>query len=214
MRHICDRSGVYASADAARKPGKTATMFVSLHGLMGGVECAMLVSRATLPSLRLRLYCYLGLSPKVSFQAAVPIASMNPAGNANAARISGAVRPDSPAEGSGKVGVAVTANQQGPVASLCLGGELTIYRAVELKEAMLTALDGAAALELDLSSVTELDTAGVQLLLLIHQTARARSKQLRLTAPSSAVLEVFELLHLDPHFGDWPMASPNSEQLQ
>ena len=108
----------------------------------------------------------------------------------------------------------MTVNPQSSEARLCLDGELTIYRAAELKEAMLAALDRAAALELDLSRVTELDTAGVQLLMLIHQTARVRSKQLRLTAPSPAVLEVFELLRLDSYFGDGPTTPSTSEKLQ
>jgi len=112
------------------------------------------------------------------------------------------------------LGVAVSASQPGTDALLCIEGELTIYRAAELKETVLSALDRAAALELDLSSVTELDTAGVQLLMLIHQTAKARSKQLRLSAPSAAVLEVFELLHLDPHLSEWPTTSSNSEKPQ
>lgn len=84
---------------------------------------------------------------------------------------------------------------------LCLEGELTIYRAAELKEAILTALDQESLLELDLSGVTELDTAGVQLLMLARRTATA-SKSVRLLAPSSAVREVFELLHLDAYFGN------------
>ena len=106
------------------------------------------------------------------------------------------------------------AEQHGSESRLCIEGELTIYRAAELKDAMLAALDREAALELDLSRVTELDTAGVQLLMLIHQTARARSKRLRLTASSPAVREVFALLHLDPYFSDGPTSPSISEKPQ
>jgi len=95
---------------------------------------------------------------------------------------------------------------------LTLEGELTIGRAAELKEALLVWLDEHVGLELDLSKVTELDTAGVQLLLLTKQTADATGKVLRLVEQSLAVREVFELLHLAGHFGapsTTPAASEN-----
>jgi anti-sigma B factor antagonist len=84
---------------------------------------------------------------------------------------------------------------------LSIEGEMTIYRAAELKQALLAPLEGQALLEVDLSKVTELDTAGVQLLLLAKQTAQAGNNELRLRHPSPAVLEVFELLNLAAYFG-------------
>ncbi len=85
----------------------------------------------------------------------------------------------------------------GQVRSLRIEGEMSIYRAAELRQQLLGALDGAAALALDLSSVTELDTAGVQLLLAAGKTAQARGQALRLVAPSAAVREVAAILNLD-----------------
>lgn len=84
--------------------------------------------------------------------------------------------------------------------SLGLAGELTIQTAAEEKAALLAFLDVTAAenadVELDLSDVTELDTAGVQLLLMARREARAQGRQLRLTSPSPAVLEVLRIAHL------------------
>jgi anti-anti-sigma factor len=79
--------------------------------------------------------------------------------------------------------------------------EMTIYRSAELKKSMLDPLD-RGSLEINLSGVTEIDTAGVQLLMLAKQTARQHGHELRLAGHSPAVLEVFELLNLGAWFGD------------
>jgi anti-sigma B factor antagonist len=94
---------------------------------------------------------------------------------------------------------------------LSLVGALTIERAAELKDALLVRLGEQAHLEIDLSKVTELDTAGVQLLLLAMQTAEAVGKELQLVEPSPAVREVFALLNLASHFGD-PHATPSASE--
>jgi len=87
---------------------------------------------------------------------------------------------------------------------LRIEGELTIFRALELKEALLSE---PMPLQIDLSGVTELDSAGVQLLLLVKKTAQAAQRELRLVAHSPAVIEVFELLNLASLFND-PLVMP------
>ena len=89
-----------------------------------------------------------------------------------------------------------------PLSSIAVDGELTIYRAAELKMQWLAALPPAGALELNLAGVTEIDTVGVQLLILLKQYALATGGELRLVAHSPAVLEIFELLDLAAWFGD------------
>ena len=86
-------------------------------------------------------------------------------------------------------------------------GEMTIYRSQELKQLLLAPLDHSATLEIDLSGVTELDTCGLQLLMLTKKTAQTKQSVLRLTGHSPAVLEVFELLNLAAYFGD-PLIIP------
>lgn len=84
-----------------------------------------------------------------------------------------------------------------------LDGELTIYRAAELKTELLQALDTHnEGLELDLAEVSELDIAGLQVLMLLKLTAQARGVPLRLMRHSPAVLDVFERLNLAAFFGD------------
>lgn len=88
------------------------------------------------------------------------------------------------------------------VTRIALDGELTIYRAAELKVTVLEALRAARALEIDLSGVTELDTAGLQVLMLARQSAAADQRALRLVRHSPAVAEIFEMLDLAAFFGD------------
>ena len=86
--------------------------------------------------------------------------------------------------------------------SLCLEGELTIYRAAELRASLQQALAGTpagGALELDLAGVTEMDSAGVQLLMAARKSARAARCDLRLVGHSPALLEVFQTLHFAAH---------------
>ncbi|WP_101103148.1 STAS domain-containing protein [Macromonas bipunctata] len=91
--------------------------------------------------------------------------------------------------------VAAPAPAGAPV--LTLAGELSIYQAQELKKTLLDAVQPGATLALDLSGVTALDTAGVQLLLLAQRTAQAQRGDLRVCRPSAPVLEVLQLLRLD-----------------
>lgn len=89
--------------------------------------------------------------------------------------------------------------------SLQLDGELTIYRAAELKPLLLEAVgtaggDDALPLTLGLAEVTEIDTAGVQLLLLARREAAALGRPLLLQDPSPAVRDAFALLDLGAQF--------------
>lgn len=80
-----------------------------------------------------------------------------------------------------------------------LQGELTVFRAADVKQ---TLLANPPPLEIDLSGVTDIDTAGVQLLMLAKRAALADGRELRLTAHSPVVIEVFELLNIAAYFGD------------
>ena len=83
--------------------------------------------------------------------------------------------------------------------TLRIEGEFSIYRAIELKQALFTE---PLPVEIDLSAVTEIDTVGVQLLILAKKTALAQNRELRLVAHSPSVTEVFELLDLAAYFDD------------
>ena len=82
---------------------------------------------------------------------------------------------------------------------LKITGEFTIFRATELKQALLCE---PPPVEIDLSGVTEIDTAGVQLLMLAKKEALAAQRELHLVAHSPAVIEVFDLLNVGEYFDD------------
>lgn len=96
--------------------------------------------------------------------------------------------------------------------ALRIEGEMTIYRAHELKQLLMDALQPLAHVEVDLSAVTEIDTAGLQLLVLAKRTSGQRQGQLRLVRHSPAVLEVFELLNVAAFFGDPLVMAPRASQ--
>ncbi len=85
---------------------------------------------------------------------------------------------------------------------LRIGGELNVYSAPELKRQLLDHLDAAPELEINLSQVGEMDTAGFQVLCLAKREAMKNGKTLRLTSHSPAVLEVMDLYNMAAYFGD------------
>lgn len=90
---------------------------------------------------------------------------------------------------------------------LRLDGEVTIYRAQEIKRILLDALEHSVALRIDLAGVSELDSAGVQLLVAAKKAADAERKPFELANQSAPVLSCVELYDLAAFFGD---ASPIS----
>ncbi len=87
-------------------------------------------------------------------------------------------------------------------ARLTLAGEMTIYAAAELKPRLLGPIESCAEIEVDLSGVAEIDTAGLQLLILAKRQAISAGKSLRLAGHSRPVLELIELYNLAAFFGD------------
>ncbi len=89
------------------------------------------------------------------------------------------------------------------VTTLALDGELTIYRAAETRTGLLAAIsDSPDGLDIDLAGVTEIDSAGVQLLMAAHRDARARGHRLRITRCNAVVSEAFALFDLHAFFGE------------
>lgn len=96
------------------------------------------------------------------------------------------------------------------VERLVLESDMTIYNALAAKEQLLAALEGCQELELDLSKVGEIDTSGIQLLILAKREATRQQKSLRLVAHSAAVREVLDFFNVVAYFGD-PLLIPARE---
>jgi anti-anti-sigma factor len=99
--------------------------------------------------------------------------------------------------------MAVTVEQtHGGVYRLAVDGDMTIYSALELKDQLLEPLTQCDSMELDLGAVSEIDSAGLQLMVLLKTEARESGKTLSITSHSPAVLDIMELCDLEGFFGD------------
>ena len=83
-----------------------------------------------------------------------------------------------------------------------IAGELTIYTAANEKQALQEALDSTEELEVNLSQVSEMDSAGLQVLIVLKQEAARRRKKLHYSMHSKAVLEILEMSNMTASFGD------------
>jgi len=92
-------------------------------------------------------------------------------------------------------------------AHLILDGSMNIYNAMEIKGRLMDGLRAAPILELDLSHVSEVDTAGIQLLILVKRESQRLGHDLRIVAHSPTVREVIDFYNMDAFFGD-PMVIP------
>lgn len=80
---------------------------------------------------------------------------------------------------------------------LSFRGELTIYEAASASEHLCSAFGTGELRNVDLGGVTELDTAGLQILLLARRLEVPGSETVALVNHSEAVREVFELAGLE-----------------
>ena len=99
--------------------------------------------------------------------------------------------------------------KQNGICKISLAGELTIYQAGEVYEKLRKQFSSCECMEIDLHEITELDTAGVQILLSLKEAANVESKKISLSLHSEAVIEVFELLNIAHEFGDPIVLSHN-----
>ncbi|MCD2449391.1 STAS domain-containing protein [Methylicorpusculum oleiharenae] len=85
---------------------------------------------------------------------------------------------------------------------LTIQDEMTIYTALQQKKLLFSHLISAKSLQIDLAGVSEIDSAGLQLLLFLKREAVLHNIKLSLIQHSQAVLDVMELLNLSKYFGD------------
>ena len=90
------------------------------------------------------------------------------------------------------------------MSQLALSGELTIYSAVEVSQNLLSAVQQAqqtaGPLELDLAEVSELDGAGLQLLLSTAKSVAEWGAGVTLSRVPPHIQEVLESYHLSNRF--------------
>ncbi len=93
-------------------------------------------------------------------------------------------------------------NSDSATARVEIKGELSIFTAADVRGQLLAALECGEDVEVDLSDVTEMDSAGMQLMVAAKREAVLRERQLRFTGHSPAVFDVLELCELAGQLGD------------
>ena len=79
---------------------------------------------------------------------------------------------------------------------------MTIYEAMDLQALFLTTLADYKQIEIDLSAVAEIDSAGLQLMIALKNAAINQKKSLLFSAHSREVIAFLELFNLTRYFGD------------
>jgi len=94
---------------------------------------------------------------------------------------------------------------------LTVAGDLSIYHAAKIKQRLIDGVRADSVLELDLSHVGEVDTAGFQLLMLAKRESQSLGHALRIVGHSQAVRDVIEFFNMVAFFGD-PLVIPANER--
>ncbi|WP_263262752.1 STAS domain-containing protein [Pseudomonas entomophila] len=100
----------------------------------------------------------------------------------------------------------ITASLEGSVLQVTVQTDLTIYTALELHGALMPWLEQPCEWQLDLAEVSEVDGAGLQLLLALRQQVLSAGHPLRLAGCSPAVNEALALCGLAAAFDDRTVA--------
>ncbi|MDH5447291.1 MAG: STAS domain-containing protein [Gammaproteobacteria bacterium] len=100
--------------------------------------------------------------------------------------------------------------KRGGVCHITIDGDMTIYTAAEMKQELLSATDKCKRIEMDLSGISELDSAGFQLLLQLKRMGKSDDIEVLLESHSPAVLDVLNLYGMDQYFDD-PLVLPSEQ---
>jgi anti-sigma B factor antagonist len=98
--------------------------------------------------------------------------------------------------------MAIKVKKKKGVTLLHIEGDMTIYNAAELKDELIKLVSQPGEHEIDLSGVGEMDSAGLQLLILAKREAARLKTILHFNGHSRAVLDVINLCNMAAYFGD------------
>jgi anti-sigma B factor antagonist len=105
----------------------------------------------------------------------------------------------------------ISAKKKKGAVVLHIEGAMTISNAAALKKDLMKHMAKPGEHEIVLTEVSEMDTAGMQLLLLAKREATRNDTSLRLTGHSPAVLGVMDTYNLAAFFGDPIWISGNAK---
>lgn len=96
--------------------------------------------------------------------------------------------------------MALNAKKSSGTCKVSMDGDMTIFTASALKADLLNNLDACSEFEIDLSKVSEIDTAGFQLLVMIKREAAVLNKTFRIVSHSAATAAVVDLYNMADYF--------------
>lgn len=91
----------------------------------------------------------------------------------------------------------MTASDQAPPRRFAIDDELTIVTAAEHRERLLATLGDGTGVRIDLAGISDLDTAGLQVLVMARNEGARLALPVEFGAPSAAVAEVLALTRLE-----------------
>lgn len=104
----------------------------------------------------------------------------------------------------------VITTTDGSHSTVILEGEMTIYTAADLKNSELfKIIADSETVDVDLGAVSEIDTSGLQLMVVAKNMAVAKKKTLSYINHSQSVLSMLDLCNMASYFGD-PMVISSS----
>lgn len=95
--------------------------------------------------------------------------------------------------------MSIEVRREGNTARVTLGGELSIYTVAEIKASLADCMEYADQIDVDMFGVTEMDTAGLQLMLIAK---RNPGKEVRFVNHPQSVLRLIDLANLAGVLGD------------
>lgn len=95
---------------------------------------------------------------------------------------------------------------------IVITGELTIYTAKEWRDRLMNEMTGSDDIQVDLTDVSEIDSAGLQLLLSMQRQAGIEGRHLQFGQCSSAVSTLFDFTRLMPSLNSDPHNMAKGEQ--
>jgi anti-sigma B factor antagonist len=96
----------------------------------------------------------------------------------------------------------ITSETVNGICHVRISAEMTIYTAIETRDLLQETLLLCNEIEIDLSEVTEIDSAGLQLLIQVKRQGAGTGLPVRFVAHSPVVQEIIDLYRLAPEFGD------------
>jgi len=85
---------------------------------------------------------------------------------------------------------------------LDIQGDMTIYEAGEIRDLFSSTLAEHENINVNLSSVSEIDSSGLQLMVSLKCDAEQQEKNISFSSHSQAVIDLLDLFDMTSYFGD------------